>query len=493
MLKAGKWAVFAAVVAVFCSASLFPVSEAGKAVAEELSGEYVNYVLEDDFSEYNRGNWSLYQEAYLTEGETPSFVDPISFSGGINFSNDFTEKGGLYEGARVVSNVCFSENPKRKDEEKYTIFETSFVVYQNNKENRAKDVSFGVLFGLPEKDSSVSEGVYFELKSAEFALYSHGEKLEPEYLTENGNNGFGGYIEYDFKLEVRLVANSMGEVYVYFGFPDGKDISEAYCKFTGVDAAGFLGYTATSHVPEKTAFSVNFDNISLSGGTIADNNFTVISARVNPESLTGAIVSEKPVSLLAEIVTAPNLPKYHRAVFSVVEGEAEIRNGDELYIHDGGKIVLRTASFYERSVYSDYSFSAVDLQISSITITNTFEDITVDTQPIRLIAEVDSNSFLPQHNTVRFEVISGNAEIFCDKYLKILGAGTVILRATSSYLDDVFTTVTFEVTDPDAQYIPGSSEGDSCGSVLSGHATAGLAAAFAGFGIYLFMRKIKKN
>lgn len=149
----------------------------------------------------------------------------------------------------------------------------------------------------------------------------------------------------------------------------------------------------------------------------------VISARANIESLVSAVVSDKPVLLEAEIITSPNLPQYHRAVFSVMEGDAEIRNGNELYIHGGGEIVLRTSSFYDRSVYGDFSFSAVDLQISSIVLTNSFENITVNTQPFRLVADVTSNSFLPEHNTVRFEVVGGPAEIFCEKYLKITGTG----------------------------------------------------------------------
>lgn len=464
--KLGAFAVAAA--AFLTGVTLSVPTETAKADG----GEYVHYVLEDNFSEYNQGNWSLYQQPYLTGGDVPSTVDPISFTGGINISGDFTQRGDEYEGARVVSNVRFAKDPERSDNEAYTVFETSFAVYQNNKENRAKDVSYGVLFGLPEKYSMISEGSYFELKSAEFALYSGGQKLEPEYLVENGSNAFGGYIEYDYKLEMRLVADSTGTVTLYFGFPDGKDVTVAYCRYTGVNTEGFVGYTATSHVPEKTEFSVNFDSVQLSGGTIADNNFSVFSAQADTQTLVSAVVSDKPVLLEAEIVTAPNLSQYHRAVFSVVEGDAEIRNGNELYIHGGGEIVLRTASFYDRSVYSDFSFSAIDLQISSIVLTNTFENITVNTQPFRLVANVTSNSFQPDHNTVRFEVISGPAEIFCEKYLKITGTGTVILRATSIYLDDEFTTVSFEVTDPEEDFVPTEvpeKEG-SCNSVVSGTA-----------------------
>jgi len=480
-----KIAAFAAAAAFLAGTALSVSVKTAKAD----DGEYVHYVLEDDFSEYNQGNWSLYQQPYLTGGEDPVTADPISFSGGISISGDFTQRSDEYEGARVVSNVRFAKDPGHSDEEVYTVFETSFTVYQNNKENRAKDVSYGVLFGLPEKSAPIAEGVYFELKSAEFALYSGGEKLEPEYLVENGSNAFGGYIEYDYKLEMRLVADSSGTVTLYFGFPDGKKVTEAYCRYTGVDTEGFVGYTATSHVPEKTEFSVNFDSVQLSGGTIADNNFSVISARANIESLVSAVVSDKPVLLEAEIITSPNLPQYHRAVFSVMEGDAEIRNGNELYIHGGGEIVLRTSSFYDRSVYGDFSFSAVDLQISSIVLTNSFENITVNTQPFRLVADVTSNSFLPEHNTVRFEVVGGPAEIFCEKYLKITGTGTVILRATSAYLDDEFVTVSFVVTDPEAQYVPTElpEKETSCGSVLSGTTVvAGL------FGTVLVLVK-KKN
>lgn len=462
----------------------------GNASAAETDNEYVNYILEDTFTEYNAGNWSLYQEQYLSGTVPPQYVDPISISGGLTIAGDYTEEGAEYEGARMVSNVRFAKNPSRSDDENYTIFDTSFVVYLNNKSNRAKDISYGFLFGLPEKDAPSAKGSYFKLNSYQFFLYSGGELVEPEYLVSGGSNSLGGYIEYDFKLEVNLVAHSNGDLYVYLGFPDGKSITEAYCKYSGLDFEGYLGYMATSHDADKTEFSVNFDSIKLTGGTVADYNFSVISAACAADSLTSAIVSEKPVQLAADIVTSPNLPQYHRATFSVVSGNAEIRNGDELYIHGTGPIVLRTSSYYDSSVSSDYTFSATDLQVSEIKFTNSFENITVNTQPFRLVAQVTSNSYIPAHNEVVFEVISGNAEIFCDKYLKINGTGTVILRATSSLLDDAFTTVTFEVTDPDAAYVPTEGGGSSSCRSMTGVSAAPFAILLAAAaGCMLFRKK----
>lgn len=438
--------------AVFSSGVLTKVS-----AAEVTSEEYVNYVLNDNFTEYNAGNWSLYQEQYLSGTVPPQYTDPISISGGLTISNDYTEKNGEYQGARMVSNVRFAQDPSRPASDNYTIFETSFVVYQNNKENRGRDVSYGFLFGLPEKDSRTEQGAYFKFDSACFYLYSEGQLVEPEYANPedpDSDNSLGGYIEYDFKLEVNLVAKSNGDLLVYLGFPDGKSISELFCTYKGLDFEGYVGYMATSHESQNRVFSVNFDSIKLSGGTVADYNFEVVSVSCKADNLASAIVSDKPIPLEAEIITAPNLLQYHRAVFSVISGEAEIRNGNELYIHSTEPIVVRAQSLYDSSKYSDYTVNAIQLEVSSIEFQNTFDNITVYTQPFRLIAKVNSNSYLPAHNEVKYEIISGNAEIYCDKYLKINGAGTVILRATSTLLDEAFTTVTFEVTDPDAAYVP---------------------------------------
>lgn len=448
----------------------------GVAAAAAEEDGYVNYVLEDTLSEYNAGNWTLYREKYLSTETDLHYEDPVRFTGGINFTNDFTTRGGSYEGARVMSNVRFSKDPGREETDVHTVFDISFVVYQNNKENRAADVSFGLLFGMPAKEVPSARGNYFEFTSFETFLYRNGQRVELEYLAEpdaNGNYAFGGYFEYDFKLEARLVADSSGTLTVYYGFPDGKDISEPYCRYTGLDVEGFLGFTGTSHVPEKTSFSVNFDGVTLSGGTIADNNFTVLSAAADVSTLTTAVVSDKPIELRSAVVTSPNLPQYHKAVFSIVRGEAEIRDGNLLYVHGGGEIVLRTSSFYDPNIYSDYSFSAVDLQVSSIAFANSFDNITVNTQPFRLIANVQTNSYILQHSDVVFEVVAGNAEIFSDRYLKINGAGTVILRATSAYLDDAFCTVAFEVTDPESQFVPTEDASGSC----SGSASAATSAA----------------
>ena len=438
--------------------------------AEETADSYVNYVLSDNFTTYNAGNWSLYQEQYLSATIPPQYTDPISISGGLTISNDYTERDSDYEGARMVSNVRFSQDPSRPASENYTIFETSFVVYQNNKDNRAKDVSFGFLFGLPEKDARIEQGAYFKLDSSSFYLYSHGQLIEPEYARPedpNSDNSLGGYIEYDFKLEVNLVAKSNGDLLVYLGFPDGKSVSDLFCTYKGLNFDGYVGYMATSYETQDTVFSVNFDSIKLSGGTIADYNFEVFSVACKADSLASAIVSDKPIELVADIVTSPNLPQYHRAVFSIVSGDAEIKNGNQLYIHSTEPVVIRSQSFYDSSKYSDYTVNAIELEISSIEFKTTFDNITVYTQPFRLIAQVNSNSYIPAHNEVKYEVISGNAEIFCDKYLKITGAGTVILRATSTLLDDAFTTVTFEVTDPDTAYVPtDTAETSSCRGMI---------------------------
>ncbi len=453
---------------------------------------YVNYVLEDSLSEYNAGNWTLYREKYLSDEAGVHYEDPVRFTGGINFTDDFTARGDAYEGAKVMSNVRFCKDPSRDETDVHTVFDVSFVVYQNNKENRAADVSFGLLFGMPAKESPISQGNYFEFTSFQTFLYRNGQRLEPEYLAKpdaNGNYAFGGYFEYDFKLEARLVADSSGTLTVYYGFPDGKDIAEPYCRYTGLDVEGFLGFMGTSHVPEKTSFSVNFDGITLTGGTIADNNFTVLSAAADVSALATAVVSDQPIQLQSAVVTSPNLPQYHKAVFSIVSGDAEIRDGDLLYVHGSGEIVLRTSSFYDPNIYSDYSFSAVDLQISSIAFANSFDNITVNTQPFRLIANVQTNSYVLQHSDVVFEVIAGNAEIFSDRYLKINGAGMVILRATSAYLDDAFCTVAFEVTDPDAQFVPTEEAPSSC----SGSASAASAAAVLPLSLFAAALLYKKR
>lgn len=85
-------ALLALLAAIAASFFLAPVG------ARADSGKYVNYVLQDAMSEYNAGNWSLYQEKYLTPTDPPAFADPISFSAGLNISNDFSVRGDAYEG-----------------------------------------------------------------------------------------------------------------------------------------------------------------------------------------------------------------------------------------------------------------------------------------------------------------------------------------------------------------------------------------------------------
>ena len=412
---------------------------------------YVPYVLEDNFASLNQGNWSVYQRQYLTSDNPPEYIDVVNISSGITFTNDFTLEDDGYDGARVSSNVYFADDPQNT--EVHTVFETSFSVYQNNKENRRVPVSFGILFGMSTKNAKIVESSYFEFDSFCFYLNVKGERKEPIYLTDVQKNDFGGYIEYDCKLQARLVATSNGELTVYFAFPDGKTMDKPFCKFTGLDFDGYLGFMGTSKNPKKPFFSLSFDSIRLNGTAVCNNDFTVISCEPETQKLNTAVVSDKPIELTAKVVTSPNLPEYHRVTYSVISGNAEIKGGNKLYVNGEGEITVRAKSFYNPDIYSDYTFIATDLKISGIEFVTKFENVTVYTQPIRLTARVTSNSYVPAHNEAQFEVVSGPAEIFCGKYLKITGTGTVTVKAKSAILENE-TTISFTVTDPDEGAMP---------------------------------------
>lgn len=92
-------------------------------------------------------------------------------------------------------------------------------------------------------------------------------------------------------------------------------------------------------------------------------------------------------------------------------------------------------------------------------IPNVGTAVVTDSQPIDLVATMESNTYLERYLGVEFTVLEGNAEIV-GKQLRITGAGKVVIQAKAVSQPSVTATYEFTVADADAQY--GSSEGGGC-------------------------------
>ena len=205
-----------------------------------------------------------------------------------------------------------------------------------------------------------------------------------------------------------------------------------------------------------------------------------------------AVVSELPVELEGKIYNSRSNYVYDKSlVYSITAGteNAEIRDGNKLYINKAGAFTVRASLSDDASVYSEYTCNPVELTFSDVRIQSKIENVTVYTQPIKLMGTVtvEGVDYFPEmvHKEVLFEVVEGPAEIFVGDYLRFTGAGTVVLKAYSRYDAEAYVLKTITVTDPDAGKDAASdatfeqgaleSSGTGCASVtLSGVSTLAL-------------------
>lgn len=460
--------------------------------------DYEYYILQDDFNGLDESNWTLLQQSYTNNsGDT---VNPISIDSYVVFNNDYVFPG--YEGARMVSNVYFS-SPDEAD----TIFDISFSTEINSINQRQSQLAWGLLFGMQSQNATLAECNFFRLDAfARFSLYSKGEKVEPDYKTDRERETLGAYPDPHSKaLQVRLLGLNNGTLQVYLGFTSPGytfDINAVYVEYHDIDLEGYSGIAVNSSRSDFPAeYGISFYALSIEGYTFIDDIFEILSVKIDESNLRTAIVSEDPIILLSKVGCKPNLVAYPKnIVYTVIQGDAEIKKNNQLYIKGEGIIKIRAASLQNLEIYDEYEFEATDLEIYSINIVKTaFSDVTVYTQPIDLVATVSCNSFMADHSRVEFSVVAGPAELICDgKQMRITGEGTVIIKALSIYKQDKGEIFSFNVTDPDKNNLASSYNGNSsinCGSVifLGGNGTALLGTGIILFLAIAFAKNIKKT
>ena len=176
-----------------------------------------------------------------------------------------------------------------------------------------------------------------------------------------------------------------------------------------------------------------------------------------------AVVSDNPITLCGETRDSTGRIKFDETlVWSVTEGTdvAEITDG-KITFQKAGEFKVRAAEKDDASVYAEYSGRAYDATFSNVSFDNSFKDVTVYTQPMKLSGGVEVRGISPAsdcHYELKFEVVSGPAEIYLSQFLRITGKGKVVVKATSIYESDAFATAEFEVTDPDEGKIVGKNE-----------------------------------
>lgn len=215
------------------------------------------------------------------------------------------------------------------------------------------------------------------------------------------------------------------------------------------------------------------------GAAVALEDRTGWTVRIDTTYLAKSVVSEEPVTLSAEIYNAGRQRIYDREIsYSIVTGgeRAEIKDGNRLYVKAAGKFTVKAAMAEDGSVFSEYESTAYELTFSNIEFLNRFENITVYTQPIVLQGSLDISGVpLPEdsHYELKYTVVSGPAEIYCDEFLRITGKGKVVVSAASVYDPTVSVQKEFDVTDPDEKDITGLEDAleqinsAGCGSTLS--------------------------
>lgn len=167
-----------------------------------------------------------------------------------------------------------------------------------------------------------------------------------------------------------------------------------------------------------------------------------------------AVVSDIPIELEAEVRDSVKRIKFgEKLVWTVTEGEdvAEITDG-KIIFKKPGNFTVKAEEENDSFVSSTFSGKAYEAVFSNVTFNNSFDGVTVDTQPIKLSGIIEVRGIAPAddcHYELTYEVVSGPAEIYLSEFLRITGKGTVVLKASSRYDGEVSTTVTFDVTDPD--------------------------------------------
>ena len=504
-------AAVAGLALILAAVLLLCLSAPASASADGLpAAEKVNWSLVDDLTSYNEGNWSK-RDPFGT----------VSFGGSILFTNDRADRETNYEGARLVSNTKFVGGNG-------TVFDMSFVPYViNNYKGSAdpeqvqlglthirlnREMSFGVLFGMPTQNAPLSQVNYLRISPPAVELYVGGEKAEPiADASSDAPTDSTSYMDIDDPNTVRLkveedddpATENLGTVTVYVGNARGHSIDTPLAVYENVPIEGFVAFTTNSYNIDAVDLPLGFRGVSLTGCVVRDfNDFDVLSVSLDKSNLRNAVVSEKPIALSGKVISKPNIAEFHDVVYSVKGGNASVE-GNLLTVRSEETFTVRMTSKYNQRVYDEYTVTPKVLRIDDISIvTDGFEGLTVYSQPVLLSAIVTSNyNYIRELNEVTYTVVSGPAEVFTyysvtsDAYLsqlRVTGAGKVVLRATSTVLDDAYDEVTFTVTDPEKQKKGcGGCKGSIAG--VAGGMTAGVLLLATACCLLLRLRRTRKT
>lgn len=455
---------------------LLCVNNVSVTVASGESQEFVNYSLVDDFTEWNAGNWTKKDSKGV-----------INFNSNVTFINDRASEAEGYEGAKLISNVKFLSG-------KDTFFDMSFSPYVTNNYKGSSDpaevakstefirlnrkMSMGVMFGMKSQSDTLAHANYFRINPPFIDVFCKGEKLTAKYAIAPD---FGSYMDHDDPNSMRLVAKKGGTLEIYIG-NRFYNINEPFAIYEGLDFDGFTAFTTNSYNIDSIDLPLSFKNIALTGNTVKDmDNFDVLRVKLETVNLVNAVVSNKPLILSSKVTSKPNLVDYHEVKYTVSGAGAEI-DGNNLIIKSAEMFKVKVTSKYNQRIIDEFTVVPKVLEISNIAIKkDNLNNLTIFSQPVQLSTLITSNySHIRELNLVDYRVVSGNAEIITyysvtsDTYLsqlKITGAGKVLLRSTSTVLEDKFDEVTINVTDPD------SKKSGGCGGAAG--AAAGLVAMAA--------------
>lgn len=466
------------------------------------SGEYVtgDYTLDEDFREFNDADWTI-----VSSGEAGSENAGVR-NGALYLNIDFTDTG-YADRDSLVSNVAFTtEGLENADD---VVFDITFTSAYAGLSVRHPQIGWGLLFGMKSKEAEpYDDGVgYFRINYLTTTAYAGSTNVKYTYLNPALVNENGGvFCEADSPYKIRLVAKRDGTLDVYramnmAGYTEEIDV--LFATYEGFDFNGYIAFT--SDITAKPAdngqggtladtYDISIYDVTASGKIRYDgDNVEIRRVAVDESVFLDAIVSDIPLALQGEVYAVPNIASYKEITWSVVSGSAVVDDGN-LTVTGAGEITVRATSVTDPSKFDDYTFNALALAVTDITIVNgdtIFSNVTVDTQPIDLRAVVECNSSANKYQAVIWEIVSGPAEVVLNQ-LRITGVGEVRLKVTAVYDTSVSKEVVFSVSDTDMgiEVPPAGKKG--CGSEVGIHGVSACALLVLGCVACMLLRRKRK-